>query len=109
MQSEVIEITSCAYGGDGIGRLSDGRICFVPGVIPGEIAGVKTVAEKKRFCRGEVVEIFRKSDHRQDAPCPLYGHCPGCAYMHMDYACEVGIKSRQLRDFLVRGKAASPE
>jgi len=109
MQSEVIEITSCAYGGDGVGRLSDGRICFVPGVTPGEIAGVKIIAEKKRFCRGEVVEIFRKSDHRQDAPCPLYGHCPGCAYMHMDYACEVEIKSCQLRDFLVRGKVASPE
>ena len=109
MHRELLEITALAYGGDGIGRLSDGRVCFRPGVLPGEKVEVGIVAEKSRFCRGKAVKISDVSAHRQTPACPLYGRCPGCVYMHMDYAYEVEMKSRQLHDFLVRSKVASAE
>ena len=109
MHRELLEITALAYGGDGIGRLSDGRVCFIPGVLPGEKVEVGIVAEKSRFCRGKAVKISDVSAHRQTPACPLYGRCPGCVYMHMDYAYEVEMKSRQLHDFLVRSKVASAE
>ncbi|MBR7120789.1 MAG: class I SAM-dependent RNA methyltransferase [Lentisphaeria bacterium] len=109
MWNEVLEISAIAYGGDGVGRLNDGRVCFVPGVVPGEKAEVRIVAEKSRFLRGKAEKIIQGSALRQTPPCPLAGSCPGCAYMHMDYACEVEWKNRQLQDFLVRSRLASPE
>jgi len=35
-KSQTLEIISLAYGGDGFGRLEDGRACFVPFTLPGE-------------------------------------------------------------------------
>ena len=32
----IVEITSLAAGGDGVGRLADGRIVFVPWTAPGD-------------------------------------------------------------------------
>ena len=31
-----IPISRVAFGGDGVGRLPDGKVCFVPGALPGE-------------------------------------------------------------------------
>ena len=109
MKSEKIVITSLAYGGDGIGRCADGRVCFVPGVLPGEEVVVEITAGKKRFCRGKVVEIIKKSGARVIPECPLHEECPGCAYMHCSYDEELKWKHRQLSDFLLRNDLAESE
>ncbi len=109
MKSEKISITSLAYGGDGIGRCADGRVCFVPGVLPGEEVVAEITSGKKNFCRGVAVEILKSSEKRVVPECPLYGECPGCAYMHCTYDEELLWKHRQLSDFLVRGKVAESE
>ena len=106
MKIESITFFALAYGGAGVGRLADGRVCFVPGVLPGESAEIRIAVEKKRFVSGEVVRITESSGHRISPVCPLYGKCPGCAYMHCDYETEISWKERQLKDFLVRSKLA---
>ncbi|MBR7130834.1 MAG: class I SAM-dependent RNA methyltransferase [Lentisphaeria bacterium] len=106
MKIETLEISSLAYGGSGIGRLADGRVCFVRGALPKEKVSVKITAEKKRFSTGEIIEILHPSPNRITPDCPLYGQCPGCAYMHCDYQTEIFWKDRQLRDFLVRNNSA---
>ena len=35
-REEILVIDNIAYGGDGAGRLDDGRVCFVPFSVPGE-------------------------------------------------------------------------
>ena len=47
-------ITDIANGGDGIGRLPDGRAVFVPFTIPGETVRATVVEEKKRVCKGRI-------------------------------------------------------
>lgn len=106
MKTEKVTFSALAYGGAAVGRLADGRVCFVRGVLPGETAEIRIAAEKKRFVSGEVVSLTGKSLHRISPVCPLYGRCPGCAYMHCDYETELFWKERQLKDFLVRGKLA---
>ena len=44
-------ITDIANGGDGIGRLPDGRAVFVPFTIPGETVRATVVEEKKGYVR----------------------------------------------------------
>ena len=106
MKIENLEISALAYGGAGVGRLSDGRVCFVSGALPGENVRIRIAEEKKRFCRGEIIDVIKASKERRNPECPLFGKCPGCVYMHCSYAMEIAWKSRQLRDFAVRNKIA---
>jgi tRNA/tmRNA/rRNA uracil-C5-methylase (TrmA/RlmC/RlmD family) len=43
---QTLEITSLTYGGDGFGRLPDGRACFVPFTLPGEQVQVTLTEEQ---------------------------------------------------------------
>lgn len=106
MKTEVLPITAIAYGGAGIGRLADGRVCFVPGSLPGEDVEVLITEEKKRFVRGQAVRILIPSPARVEIDCPCYGICPGCSYRHCRYEEELHWKDRQFRDFLLRNSLA---
>ena len=59
-----IQITKLIYGGDGLGRLPDGRAAFVPLVIPGEQVHVQLVEEKRRYARGQLLEVLESSPDR---------------------------------------------
>ena len=99
-----LHIDSIAYGGEAVGRLASGKVCFVPGGLPGEDLEVEIVQEKNSFARAKIVKIIEASPARIDAPCRFYREfdCPGCAYMHCDYQTELDAKQRQLSDFLTR-------
>ena len=45
-----VRIDRLAYGGDAIGRLPDGRVVFVPYVIPGELVRLRVVEDKPQRC-----------------------------------------------------------
>ena len=46
MKTEKVTFSALAYGGAAVGRLADGRVCFVRGVLPGETAEIRIAAEK---------------------------------------------------------------
>ena len=85
MTSEIlheIRITDVALGGDGVGRLADGRAVFVPFTLPGETVTVRLVTEQARFCRAEVTAVTAPAAARVIPPCPLFGRCGGCRLQH---------------------------
>ena len=112
-----LTITSLPYGGRGLGRL-DGKVCFAPGVLPGETVRVNITRDRGDFLEAEPVEIVTPSAHRITPACPhafstppthltshisrLTSSCPGCCYQHADYDEEVRIKNGQLRELLAR-------
>ncbi len=104
MKSEILEIDSVAYGGCGVARRSNGKVCFIPHTLPGENVEVEIVAEKKRFSAGRLIRVLEASGHRLEPVCKYFAQdsCPGCAYMHCDYPFEITLKQQQLHDFLVR-------
>jgi len=89
------EIETCAMGGDGLTRM-DGEVIFIPETLPGEKLIGRIAAEKKNFSRAEVVRFGFKSPHRVEPACPYFGRCPGCRYLHADYAYETELKLVQL-------------
>ena len=105
-----IFIESVAFGGAGVGRLPDGRVCFVPFTLPGERALVRVVREKKSFLEAEVVRLTEASMQRVAPRCPIFGKCGGCAYQHVAYSRQLEIKGGQIRDLLRRiGGIANPD
>ena len=102
-----VPISRIAFGGDGVGRLPDGKVCFVPGALPGETVRAGIVREAKSFARAQLLEVLEASSERRDADCPLAGTCPGCVYRHASYGCELEWKNRQFTDFLTRGNPAA--
>lgn len=101
---EVVAIDSLTYGGSGVGKWPDGRICFVHGTVPGDVAEVEPRVIKSRFIQGKAVpKLISKSANRIKAGCHCYPDCPGCNYLAIPYHEELRWKNRQLADFLVRG------
>lgn len=59
---------------------------FAPGLAPGDRAEVSVVSEHRSYLRGELVSLERAGPARCEPPCPLFGHCGGCQWQHVDYA-----------------------
>jgi len=102
-----VPVSRIAFGGDGVGRLPDGKVCFIPGALPGETVRAEITHEAKSFARAKILDVTAASPDRIDPDCPLAGTCPGCVYRHASYACELEWKNRQFTDFLTRGYPAA--
>lgn len=98
----VCYVEGVAFGGDGVARLADGRVCFIPRVLPGERVAVRVRKAHKSYVEAEVEKVLEASPDRVRPPCPHYDRCGGCAYQHAAYARQVEIKTAQLRDILKR-------
>lgn len=74
-----------AHGGAAVGRLPDGRACFVAYGIPGERVRVRITEDRRRWARAALVEIIEPSPDRVTPPCPLFGpgRCGGCTLQHI--------------------------
>src|SRR5579864_6276838 len=101
MRTVDLKIEDVAFGGKGVAR-EDGKAVFIPYTIEGELVSAKITREKKQFAEAEIVDIHKGSPHRVEPVCPYFGQCGGCAYQHIDYAHQLEIKSRQVRDVLNR-------
>ena len=79
----LVQIDKLVAGGDGITRLDDGRVVFVPEVLPGERVEISLAEQKKDFGRGEVLSIVEPSKFRRVPPCPhVEQGCGGCDWQH---------------------------
>lgn len=100
--SQEVEITGMVYGGDGFGRLADGRAVFVPFVLPGERALVELVEEKRGHARGRLVKLLTASPLRIQPRCAHFGVCGGCHYQHIPYEEQLRVKEAIVRGQLMR-------
>jgi tRNA/tmRNA/rRNA uracil-C5-methylase (TrmA/RlmC/RlmD family) len=96
-----LKITDIAFGGKGVAR-KNGKAVFIPFTIESELVSAKITREKKQFAEAEFVDLRQRSPYRVDPPCSYFGKCGGCAYQHIDYAHQLEIKTRQVRDLLKR-------
>ena len=84
MSNEDVTIERIIAGGDGMGRLADGRVVFIGGTITGERVRVEITTNKKDFARGRAVEVLDASAHRVAAPCKFVAAgCGGCSWQHI--------------------------
>ena len=97
-----LRIESLAAGGDGVAHDSQGRVLFVPLTAPGDLVRVRVLVSRKRFARGEVLEILERGPGRIEPGCSAFAVCGGCAWQHVSYPDQVSAKARIVADALER-------
>ena len=98
-----VAIDSIAAGGEGVGRLPDGRVVFVHRTAPGDRVEVVLTERRDRWARGRLLRVLQPSpERREEAPCPFYAECGGCTLEHMTYDAQLRAKGRIVADALTR-------
>ena len=95
-----LTVDAIAYGGEAVGRLDTGEVCFFRGALPGEEVEIEITEEKKRFARGKVISRFSNNPERITPACPYAQECPGCSFQHCSYELELEWKQKQFERFL---------
>ncbi len=98
---EILTIEKLVYGGEGLARL-EGKVVFIPYVLPGEKVRAEVDRIKNDLWRGRLLEVIEPSAARVSPPCPYFQRCGGCHYQHADYAFQVDQKRSILREVLRR-------
>ena len=105
-----VYIAKNVYGGDGLGRLGDGRVVFVPGAWAGEQVKAEIVEEKRHFVRAKLIEVVEASPERlvssgaSGSSEASLARVPGMVYAGLSYKGELAAKESQLRDFFDRAR-----
>lgn len=92
-KNDIYTVTIEDYSSDasGICRIN-GRVVFVPKVIPGEEWEIKIVKVRHdcAYARGE--RLLKPSPARIESACPYFGLCGGCDTQHISYEEELRFK-----------------
>ena len=99
--TSTVYIAKNVYGGDGLGRLGDGRVVFVPGAWAGEQVKAEISEEHKNFVRARLVEVVEASPSRTGEGEPPV---PGMVYANLEYRAEMDAKESQLKEALERAR-----
>ncbi len=106
---EGLEITTLAAEGKAMGRWND-TVVFVPMTVPGDVVDVQIRVKRRRFMEGYVTAFRKRSPLRVEPFCAHFGVCGGCKWQNLPYGEQLRLKTRQVRDQLVRiGKIELPE
>jgi 23S rRNA (uracil1939-C5)-methyltransferase len=81
-----VRILRLATGGDGVGKLEDGRTVFVPRTAPGDLVEISAPRIHRRFARARAARLLDPSTRRVEPRCPHYVHddCGGCQLQHLE-------------------------
>lgn len=103
-------LTGMAHGGTALGR-HEGRVIFVPYVLPGEHILARITQDKGRFAYAEALDVLETVAQRSQPACPHFGPglCGGCHWQHADYPAQLVYKQNVVIDQFKRiGKFESP-
>lgn len=99
-----VRILRLAAGGDGVGKLEDGRTVFVPRTGPGDLVTLQRVRSAKRFARAWVDQLLEASADRAEPRCPHYiaDECGGCQLQHLSAPAQLAARRGFVGDALRR-------
>lgn len=85
MKQAPVRILRIAAGGDGVGRLEDGRTVFIPRTAPGDLVEVAEIRLHARFARARAGRVLEPGPDRVEPACPHYqsDECGGCQLQHL--------------------------
>ena len=102
-------ITDYAAEGKALARV-DGKVIFISGAVPGDVADVLLVKNKKDWAEGRVLKIKTFSKERVTPFCRHFGICGGCKWQMLPYAKQLEYKQQEVEQNLRRiGKVDMPE
>ena len=99
---ENLHITAYAAEGKSIGHGEDGKVIFVEGLVPGDVADVRLGKNKSSWAEGRSVRLVTPSADRVQPFCPHFGVCGGCKWQMLPYPKQLEYKQQQVGDQLRR-------
>ncbi len=105
---EDLLVTDYAAEGKALAKL-DGKVIFISGAVPGDVADVLLTKNKKDWAEGRVLKIKELSKERVDPFCKHFGICGGCKWQMLPYAKQLQYKQQEVEQNLRRiGKVDLP-
>lgn len=93
---EIITFEKIVPGGKALGRLKNGKAVFCVGPLPGEVAEVEIISEKKSHAEATVVKIVQPSKYRSGETESHYLACAPWQGVNYDY--QLQLKQAILAD-----------
>ena len=87
--------------GRGLGYI-DGKVCFVPNTLPGEVVDVEITHSNKKFIEAKVLSYITKSSDRLEIKCPYYSSCGSCQFLNMSIEKENEFKTDKIKNLVKR-------
>lgn len=101
-------ITGYAAEGKAVAK-TDGKVLFVEGAVPGDVADVFVTKNKKDWAEGKAVAIREESTDRVQPFCIHFGVCGGCKWQMLPYEKQLEYKGQEVKDVMRRlGKIEAP-
>ena len=96
--------------GKAIAKAPDGRILFIPYVVPGDTVSVQITKKRRAYLEGRLTALQKPSPLRVSPSCAHFGVCGGCSFQHIAYPSQLTYKQEQVLEHLKRiGKAPLPK
>ena len=83
---ENVKILDAGAKGVSVAKAPDGKVIFLPNVVPGDVVDVQTMKKRKAYYEGKAIKIHEFSEHRIDPVCEHFGACGGCKWQNMKYS-----------------------
>ncbi len=104
-----VELHDTATDGRGVGRLPGGKVVLVEGGIGGESVTVRLEGERSTLAEGALQSVLKRSEMRQELPCPHAPRCGGCQLQHVTPQGQLTLKRQWLIQTLRRVGGWSPQ
>ncbi len=98
---ENFTITDYAAEGKALGRF-EGKVVFVEGAVPGDVADVLITKNKKDWADGKAIVIKKFSEERADPFCIHFTICGGCKWQMLPYEKQLEYKQQEAADAFKR-------
>jgi len=105
-----IKVLDAGAKGVSVAKAPDGKVIFIPNVVPGDVVDVQTLKKRKAYYEGKAVRFHEFSEHRIEPVCEHFGVCGGCKWQNMKYSQQLYYKQNEVKNQLQRiGKIDLPE
>ncbi len=99
---ENLSVTNYAAEGKSLGRI-EGKVIFVEGAVPGDVADVFINKNKKDWAEGKAIKIKEFSKERVEPFCIHFGVvCGGCKWQMLPYNKQLEYKQQEAADAFKR-------
>lgn len=105
-----IKVLDAGAKGVSVAKAPDGKVIFIPNVVPGDVVDVQTFKKRKAYYEGKAVKFHEFSEHRIEPICEHFGVCGGCKWQNMKYSQQLYYKQNEVFNHLQRiGKIELPK
>ncbi len=107
---ERIKVLDAGAKGVSVAKAPDGKVIFIPNVVPGDVVDVQTFKKRTAYYEGKATKFHEYSEYRVDPVCTHFGVCGGCKWQNMNYGQQLAFKHNEVKNHLQRiGKVELPE